>query len=80
MGLVKLILGKLLTGDYIAGKIRHLLTAVGGLLIGYQLASVEEAQGLVDALMQIIDKKEFWEGVAAYIIGYSGSIVNKKGK
>lgn len=79
----KLITGfvsKFLTGNFIAGKIRHLLTAGGGLLIGYQVASVEEAQGLIDALMQILDKPELWEGLAVYALGYGGSVANKRKK
>lgn len=71
------IASKFLTGDILAGKIRHLLTSAGGLLIGYQLASVEESTKLIDAIMDIVDKPEFWEGIVLYLTGYSGSIANK---
>ena len=78
--LIGFVTKKFLTGDFIAGKIRHLLTAGGGLLIGYQVAGVEETQGLIDALMQILDKPELWEGLVLYIAGYGGSVVNKVSK
>ena len=74
------IIESLLTGNRLASWVRHVLTTASGLLVGYQLASVEEASNLAVALSNIIAEPEIWTAVLLYVTGQGGSVANKKAK
>ena len=79
---MKAIINKLLetflTGDFIASKVRHMLGIVGGVLIGHQLASVDQAAELVDILTRLLTSQEFLSGIGLSVIAERSSAANKK--
>ena len=54
MNWLKTWLVKLLGPKFIRDKVAHLLTLLAGLLVSYNLATVEQAQALSDVLLPIL--------------------------
>ena len=69
-----------LTGDFLASKVRHFLGFLGGMLIGNQLASVDQAAELVDILTRLLTSTEFLSGIGLAAVAERSSAVNKKAK
>jgi len=78
--MINWLLEKLLTGDFLASKIRHMLGGLGGILIGYQLADVDTATQLVDILTQLFTSEEFLTGIGLLGVAERSSAANKKAK
>ena len=72
------LLSGLLTGDKIASWVRHGLTAAAGLLVGRELATVDQATNLANAVADILADPQIWAAVALYFTGQGASVVNKK--
>lgn len=75
--LINKLIKAVLTGDYVAGKIRHLLSLLGGILVGLQLANIDTSNEWVSATIKLLTSKEFLEGISLYVVGYGSSVANK---
>lgn len=71
------LLNKLLTGDFLAGKIRHVVGFLGGWLAASGFASVEASAELVEVITNILSSPEFLQGIGLYSVAYGSSVVNK---
>lgn len=82
MGLISKLKEKILTGDFIAEKVRHLLGFVGGWLAATGYISVEQSTELIALITNIVTSPEFLQGIGLYAVAYGGSVANKvkKGK
>lgn len=78
MKAINWVISKLLTGDFLASKIRHLLGFGGGLLVGYNLTSVDMSAQLVDILTQLLTSEQFLAGIGLLGIAERASAANKK--
>ena len=78
MKIINRIIEKILTGDFLASKVRHLLGFVGGLLVGNELATVDLAAQLVDILTQLFTSETFLAGIGLLGVAERSSAINKK--
>lgn len=62
-----------LVAKYVGKPIRHGLTWLSGLLLGYHLGTPEHVQQAVDGIGALLTSDEFWAGVLG-LLGIGGSV------
>jgi len=81
---MKAIINKLLetfiTGDFIAGKIRHVLSFLSGFLVAKGLTDIDTAAQLTDVLTKIVASPELWGALISFGAADRASVANKKNK
>lgn len=67
-----------LVSDYIGGQVRHLLSLLGGLLIGWKLGSPELVGDWVHKTTELVTSDQFLQGIGLIFTSLGASVWNKR--